>query len=94
MNHSTQPRRDVANALAVLAIQTGSIVLLWRHNTLLLLAILLEPLAALRQWHDRRDRCFFVVLLVLAPLAESVFCACWGVALRERHGPGNPCQGD
>jgi hypothetical protein len=39
----------------------------------LLLVILLEAPAALRQWHDRRDRCLFAVLLLLAPVAETTF---------------------
>jgi uncharacterized membrane protein YoaT (DUF817 family) len=54
-------------------IQVASIVLLWRNNLHLLLAVLIEFFILVFFWHDQFDLSLFLIISVLGSFAEVVF---------------------
>ena len=73
MKHSKQLWIELVKQLAAFSLLAASIVLLWRHNLLLFMIVLVEGLAALRLWRDRYDLSFFLVIGGLGSVAEAVF---------------------
>jgi uncharacterized membrane protein YoaT (DUF817 family) len=73
MGHANQPWSELVRGIAAFSLLVAAIVLLWRDNLVLLLALLVESLAALGLWHDRYDLSVFVIVGVLGSLAEAVF---------------------
>lgn len=73
MKLSKQLGNELVMELAAFSLLVALVVLLWRHNLLLLLVMLLECSVVLRLWHDRLDLSFFLIIAVLGSLAEAVF---------------------
>ena len=73
MKLSKQLGNELVMELAAFSLLVAVVVLLWRHNLLLLLVMLLECSVVLRLWHDRLDLSFFLIIAVLGSLAEAVF---------------------
>ena len=91
MLRTRHPILDLASELATFALLAASIILLYRHNTLLSGVLLLQALIVLRRWDDPLEHGSFWVTAVLGTAAELVFVhygiwryanpSLWGVPL-------------
>jgi len=73
MKRAGMDRIGIFAELAATGVLIAAIVLLWRDNLHLLLAVLGIAAAVLALHHRKRDVIFFVVIAVLGSVAEGVF---------------------
>ena len=63
----------LAQGVAAFSLEVVTIILLYRHNTVLLVVLCLEALVALRVWSRRDDRVAFLLTGLVGSLAEAAF---------------------
>jgi hypothetical protein len=78
MTRLNSANEELVRELAAFAILQGSIVWLYRNNTVLLCVLCVQATVMLRRWDTPTDRAFFLVTAALGSLAELVF-VCSGV---------------
>jgi len=59
--------------VAAFSLEVGSIILLYRRNTVLLILLCFEALVVLRTWATRDDRVAFLLTGLVGSLAEAAF---------------------
>jgi hypothetical protein len=73
MTDSTPRLRELALGLLAFCVLVVAVSSLWTNNLLLTLLMLVEFVAVLSRWHDRRDLSYLLVIGGMGSLAEAVF---------------------
>jgi uncharacterized membrane protein YoaT (DUF817 family) len=73
MRISQEHGRALAQGVAAFSLEVVTIIVLYRHNLVLLVVLCLETLVALRVWATRDDRVAFLLTGLVGSLAEAVF---------------------
>ena len=77
MKFTEKIQKEVIFEIIIFFVVIFTISLLWRYNTILFIALIIECIIIVKLWHQKYDIVYFIVGAILGPLGEIV-CIYYG----------------